>query len=132
MSINLNFKTMVNLDVLMIILIIGLIGLVFRHQILELVWKVFFANLSDEKLEKLVRKEYETYELNRQAYNDEGVDWLLQMAQHLQSVWKSKYNLAIQNSGAEHDEVFSFWKKAEEKLLSEINRRKYFNSLSKS
>ena len=121
---------MVNLDLLVIALFIGLIVAAFRHQILELVWKVFCDNLSDEKLEKLVRKEYETYELNRRAYNDEGLDWLLQMAQHLQSVWKSKYNLALKNSKGEPFEVFSFWKKAEEKILAEINRRKYFNSLT--
>lgn len=121
---------MVNLDLLVIALFIGLIVAAFRHQILELVWKVFCYNLSDEKLEKLVRKEYETYELNRRAYNDEGLDWLLQMAQHLQSVWKSKYNLALKNSKGEPFEVFSFWKKAEEKILAEINRRKYFNSLT--
>lgn len=121
---------MVNLDVLMIVLIVGLIVMAFRHQIWEFAWKVFYANLSDEKLEKLVRQEYESYELNRRAYNDEGVDWLLQMAQHLQSVWKNKYNLALQNSSGEPFEVFSFWKKAEENILAEIKRREYFNSLT--
>ena len=121
---------MVNLDVLMIILIVGLIVVAFRHQILEIVWKVFYANLSDEKLEKLVRKEYETYELNRLAYNDEGLNWLLEMAQHFQSVWKSKYNLALQNSSGEPFEVFSFWQKAEENILADIKRREYFNSLT--
>lgn len=121
---------MVNLDVLMIVLIVGLIVVAFRHQILEIVWKVFYANLSDEKLEKLVRKEYETYELNHRAYNDEGLNWLLEMAQHLQSVWKSKYSLALQNSSGEPFEVFSFWQKAEENILADIKRREYFNSLT--
>ena len=58
---------MVNLDVLMIVLIVGLIVMAFRHQIWEFAWKVFYANLSDEKLEKLVRQEYESYELSRVA-----------------------------------------------------------------
>ncbi len=121
---------MVNLDVLVIVLIVGLIMMAFRHQILEIIWKVFYANLSDEKLEKLVRKEYETYELNRQAYTDEGLDWLLQMAKHLQTVWKAKYGLAVQSSNGMAFEVFAFWQRAEERLQAEINRRNYFNSLT--
>ena len=130
MSINLNLRLMVNLDVLVIVLIVGLIMMAFRHQILEIIWKVFYANLSDEKLEKLVRKEYETYELNRQAYTDEGLDWLLQMAKHLQTVWKAKYGLAVQSSNGMAFVVFAFWQRAEDRLQAEINRRNYFNSLT--
>lgn len=111
-------------DLLVFAFMVLVLIAMFRNQIIECVWKVFYSNLSDEKLEKIVRKEYEAYELNRRAYNDDGLNWLLQMAQHLQAVWKAKSCSLSENS------IFSYWKEAEKQILAELNRRKYFNSLT--
>ncbi len=119
---------------MLMLTLIGLISIVlFRNQLISVVWKIFYANLSDEKLEQVVRKEYETYESDRSAYNEEGLTWLLQMAQHLQIVWKHKQFSGVGHSLKSHfdkNQVLSYWKNAEENLISEINRRKYFNALT--
>ena len=119
---------------MLMLTLIGLISIVlFRNQLISVVWKIFYANLSDEKLEQVVRKEYETYESDRSAYNEEGLTWLLQMAQHLQIVWKHKQFFGVGHSLKSHfdkNQVLSYWKNAEENLISEINRRKYFNALT--
>ena len=113
-----------NVDVLIFVFILGFVIMALHHQILEFIWKVFYANLSDDKLEKLVRREYEIYDLDHRIYNDEGLNWLLQMSQHLQLIWKAKSCALSDNS------IYSYWKEAEKQLIAELNRRKYFNSLT--
>lgn len=115
----------------------------FKNQIMEFVWKIFYRRVSDEKLEKLVRCQYEAYELNRKAYNQEGVDWLLEMAKHLCCLWTGKLSTAqtfcfedfpehLKESFAEKEQelrqILDYWQEAEKNLTYELNRRKYFNT----
>lgn len=117
---------MVNFDCLMIMLVIALVAMtIFQKHVWNLIWKIFNSFISSDKLEKLVRQEFECFELNQRAYNDEGVSWLLDMARHFQKMEKCR---KCKNS--DFLDAFSFWQNAEEKLETELYRREYFRSLS--
>ncbi len=140
--INLNNIIMMRLNFLIIAVTTAMIfGLVYanRNYILGVAWKIFFKYVSDEKLEKIVRQEYEFYNRNRRAYTEDGLCWLIDMAYHLCSVWKIKI-AALQktySAGATEDiklsvqkqsHILSYWQDALQQLMYEVNRRKYFMS----
>ena len=117
---------MVNFDFLMIMLVVTLVAItIFQKQLWNLIWKIFNSFISSDKLEKLVRQEFECFELNQRAYNDEGVSWLLEMARYFQKIKKCQ-----KCTNSDFFNVFSFWKNAEEKLETELYRREYFRSLT--
>lgn len=135
--INVNFLAIAAIVVIAIFLVYT-----YRNQILELVWKIFVRKISDEKLERIVRQQYEAYDLNRKAYNEEGIDWLLDMAKHLCGLWTTKLSLAqnfcfedfsdkikqdFSSKQEELSRILSYWQEAEKNLTYELNRRKYFN-----
>lgn len=136
---------MINVNFLAIAAIVVIaVALVYfhRNQILELIWKIFVRKISDEKLERIVRQQYEAYDLNRKAYNEEGIDWLLDMAKHLCCLWTNKLALSREFCFADYPDnikqdffekqqeqtrILSYWQEAEKNLTYELNRRKYFN-----
>lgn len=125
----------------------------FRTRITELVWKLCFKYLSDEKIEEMVRFQYESFKENRRNFTNDGIDWLLQMSDYLVCIWQHKADLSLEfclneysdevsSEGAlsseflqllkqkhgKHAKILAYWQEARHSLTCEINLRKYFNS----
>ena len=94
-------------------------------------WGIFFKNVSDEKLEKIVRDQYELYNQDRKAFNDDGLCWLIDMARHMCFIWKDKvaaFDKDLVKAREKQMQILSYWQEALQQLTYEENRRKYFLS----
>lgn len=111
-------------------MIIGLIHFA-KDRIIGLIWNIFFKYASDEKLERIVRYQYEFYNQNRKAFNDDGLCWLIDMATYLCCVWRNKIKVPEKDFNKirpEQSQTLSYWQNALQQLTYEVNRRKYFIS----
>lgn len=143
-----------NVGIWLIVIAIAaaLVAYKFRIRLIELVWKLCFKYLSDEKIEKMVRFQYESYKENHRIFTDDGIDWLLQMSDYLVCIWQQKSDLSLEFCLAEYSEevesekafsseflqllkqkhgkharILAYWQEARHSLTCELNLRKYFN-----
>ena len=125
---------MIKLDFLIIAAISAIIVVLFsfyKERIIGFYCGIFFKNVSDEKLEKIVRDQYELYNQDRKAFNDDGLCWLIDMARHMCFIWKDKvaaFDKDLVKAREKQMQILSYWQEALQQLTYEENRRKYFLS----
>ncbi|MCX4348181.1 MAG: hypothetical protein OSJ76_00160 [Alphaproteobacteria bacterium] len=125
---------MIKLYFLIIAAIAAIIVVLFsfyKDRIIGFAWGIFFKNVSDEKLEKIVRDQYELYNQDRKAFNDDGLCWLIDMARHMCFIWKDKvaaFDKDLVKAREKQMQILSYWQEALQQLTYEENRRKYFLS----
>ena len=101
-----------------------------RDYLINVLWNLYVAKISDEKLEKAIREQYTSYEQDNRSVSMDGLNWLLEQSRYFTRVWSDKCDKSSLLSSEKIDKylaLLEFWKRAEDNILSEINRRKYFN-----